>query len=142
MRIFCYYKINSILKQKKNQLFSFILQLATGFWNMWKNVAKFSVWPYFELWSLISRAEFYHIPLKMKSRLSVHWSFFSCDKNVIHVVCENSVANPEMKSFNSYVFVHQARHEFFIQMRKTTFSAQKQIVIVWTTVVNFRSVTN
>ena len=32
--------------------------------------------------------------------------------------------NPKMKSFNSYVFVHEARH------KKSTFFAQKQIVIV------------
>ena len=125
-KIFWYYKINSIVKQKKNKLFSLILQLATVFWNMCKkNVANFSVWPHFELWSLISRAEFYPIPLKMKSRLPVHWSFISCDKNVSHVACVNNMAKPKMKSFNSYVFVHAARHEFFLRMCKTTFFAQK-----------------
>ena len=76
-----------------------------------KNVANFSVWPHFELWSLISRAEFYPIPLKLKSRLPVHWSIISCDKNVIHVVRVNKMPNPKMKSFNSYVFVHEARHK-------------------------------
>ena len=79
-------------------------------------MAIFSVWPHFDLWSLISRAEFYPILLKMKSRIPVHWSFISHDKNVINVVCVNNMANPKMKSFNSYVFVHEARHEFFLQM--------------------------
>ena len=54
----------------------------------------------------------------MKSRLPVHWSFISPDKNVIHALCVNNIANPKMKSFNSYVFVLEARHEFFLQMWK------------------------
>ena len=92
-------------------------------------MANFSVWPHFELLSLISRAEFYPIPLKMKSRLPVHWRFISCDKNVSVAVCVNNMANPKMKSFNSYAFVHKARLEFFLQMWKTTCFAQKQIVM-------------
>ena len=36
------------------------------------------------------------------------------------------MANPKMKSFNSYVFVHEARHK----KKKNTFFAQKQIAIV------------
>ena len=49
----------------------------------------------------------------MKSSLPVRWSIISCDKNVINVAYVNNMDNPKMKSFNSYVFVHEARNDFF-----------------------------
>ena len=60
---------------------------------------------------------------------SIHWNFISCDKNINHAVCVNNMANPKMKSFNSYVFVHEARHEFFLQLWKTTFLHKSRLLL-------------
>ena len=69
------------------------------------------------------------LPIKMKSRHPVHWSFISFDKNVSLVVCVNNLANPKMKSLNSYVSVPEARHEVFLQLRKTTFLHKSRLFL-------------
>ena len=45
---------------------------------------------------------------------------YKCQK-LTDVVCVNNMTSTKMNSFNSYVFVHEARHELYFKCEKPHF---------------------
>ena len=98
-------------------LFCWLLQFSEAYA---KNVTNFNMSD-LHLWALITlfQEQIYILPnLKIKSRLALYWSFISGDKNVeIPTIYVNNMNNPKMKAFNSYFSVHEARHDFFSNVK-------------------------